>query len=120
MQKKPRDTYSALWLYLAQSRSGNKEASQELETNAAKFKQSDWPFPAIQLFLRQRSPEATLAWAEQPDDACEEQFYIGEWHLLRGDHSAAKEALQATAADTCPKNLDESASARAEPNRLGN
>jgi lipoprotein NlpI len=111
--------YTVLWLYLARSRSGNKDASRELETNAAKLRRPVWPFPVVELFLGQRSPEATLAWPEKPDDRCEAQFYIGEWYLLRADRSAAMGPLQA-AADTCPKDFIESQGAQAELKRLRN
>jgi lipoprotein NlpI len=48
---------------------------------------------------------------------CEAQFYIGEWHLLRGNNAAALAALQ-TATAACSKDFDEYTGARAELQRL--
>ena len=103
-QKTPKNAYPALWLYLARSRSGSDNAGEELAINSATLKQSDWPFPVVELFLGRRTSEATLAASEKPDERCEAQFYIGEWHLLHADHSAAREPLQA-AANTCSRKV---------------
>jgi rhomboid protease GluP len=72
----------------------------------------------VELFLGQRTPEATLTAPAKPDERCEAQFYIGEWQLLRADRPAAIESLQ-TAASTCPKDFVESTDAQAELKRLG-
>jgi lipoprotein NlpI len=105
-----------LWLYLARARSGPQIAAAGLETNAKKLKQPDWPYPVVELFLGRRTPEATFAAAS--DDRCEAQFYIGEWHLLRGNRPAAMVALKA-AVETCPKAFIEYKFAQAELQRLG-
>jgi rhomboid protease GluP len=55
--------------------------------------------------------------AGKPGDKCEAEFYIGEWHLLRGNNADARSALQA-AADTCPKGFVEYDGAVAELKRL--
>jgi lipoprotein NlpI len=117
-EDQPADTYSALWLYLARMRAEDPSAAAELETNAEHLKPADWPYPVVELYLGQRTPEATLAAPAKPDDRCEAQFYIGEWQLLRADRSAAIESLKA-AADTCPKSFVEYRGARAELKRLG-
>jgi lipoprotein NlpI len=113
----PKYPNSVLWLYFARTRSGAHNAAAELATNAKNLKQPDWPYPVVELFLGRRTPEATLAAATKPNDRCEAQFYIGEWHLLRGDHPKAIAALNA-AVDTCPKLFVEFLSARAELKRL--
>jgi tetratricopeptide (TPR) repeat protein len=64
----PRDAYPVLWLYLARARSGAQIAAAELETNAKKLKQPDWPYPVVELFLGRRTPEATSAAATKSDD----------------------------------------------------
>jgi hypothetical protein len=80
-----------------------------LQSNASALKQSDWPFPAVELFLGRRTATATLAAATKPDERCEAQYYIGEWYLLHDDKTCAPPALEA-AAGPCPKNFDEYAS----------
>jgi lipoprotein NlpI len=116
---KPADAYPALWLYLARTRAGEATAAAaELAANARSLKASDWPYAVVELFLGQRTPEATLAAPGKPDERCEAQFYIGEWQLLRADQTAAIESLK-TAASTCPKDFVEATDAHAELKRLG-
>jgi tetratricopeptide (TPR) repeat protein len=109
-------SYSMIWRYLARERAGESGAA-ELETNAARLKSKDWPYPVVELYLGRRSPADVLSTASNTDERCEAQFYIGEWHLLRGDNTAASGPLQ-TAAATCSKELDEYTGARAELKRL--
>ena len=115
---KPADAYPALWLYIARTRSGDQTAAAELTANAKQLKQTDWPYAVVELFLGQRTPEATLATPGNDNDRCEAQFYIGEWQLLRAEHSAAIESLK-NAASTCPKDFVEATDAQAELKRLG-
>ncbi len=147
VQEKPDDAHAVIWLYLARARSGSQNAAAELETNAAILKQSDWPYPVIELFLGRRAPETmqitsrALSVASNPDapkkpsvpsnpdapktlsvpsnleDRCEARFYVGEWYLLQGDRARAATALKA-AADTCPKTFIEYTGAQAELKRL--
>jgi hypothetical protein len=107
-----------LRLYLARARSGQQIGAAELQSNASALKQTDWPFPVVELFLGRRTAAATLAAATKPDQRCEAQYYIGEWSLLRDDRTAALSALQA-AADTCPKDFDEYLLAQSELKHLG-
>jgi tetratricopeptide (TPR) repeat protein len=118
VQHQPDNAYLVLWLYLARARLGSPSAAAELQTSAAKLKQPNWPYPVVELFLGGRVPEATLAAASNANESCEAQFYIGEWHLLRDNHTAAAEPLKAAAA-TCPTYFIESTAARAELGRLG-
>jgi tetratricopeptide (TPR) repeat protein len=108
--------YQMLFRYLARTRAGE-AATAELETNAARLKNKEWPFAAIELYLGRRSPEATLDAANNADSRCEAQFYIGEWHLLQGDQTNAKSALQ-IAVDTCRKDFVEYFAAIAELKRM--
>jgi hypothetical protein len=71
----------------------------------------------IEFYLGRRSPDEMLSAAVNPEQRCEAQFYLGEWHLLRGNSSKAKSALQA-AADTCPKSSDAYQGAVADLGRL--
>jgi tetratricopeptide (TPR) repeat protein len=108
--------YSMIWRYLARQRAGDNGAP-ELEANAAQLKSKNWPYSVVELYLGRRSPAEVLSVASKPDERCEAQFYIGEWHLLRGDRAAAAAALQ-TAVDTCSKEFDEYTGALAELKRL--
>jgi len=85
---------------------------------AAGLKSTDWPYPVIELYLGRRSAADVLLVASKADERCEAQFYNGEWQLLRGNRAAAATALQAAAADICPKNLSEYKGALAELKRF--
>jgi lipoprotein NlpI len=71
----------------------------------------------IELYLGRLSPADVSRIASTPDDACEAQFYSGEWHLLHGNYEAAAAALK-VAVDTCPKTFVEYRGAIAELKRL--
>ena len=95
--------------YISRARAGRREAREakdELAKGAGRLKASEWPYPLVELYLGRNSAEAAVAAAGKPEERCEAQFYIGEWHLVRGDHAPAAKALQA-AADTCPKDFVE-------------
>ena len=109
------NAYSAIWRYLARKHIDENGAA-ELEANAARLSK-DWPYPVIELYLGRRSPAEVLSIASKPDEGCEAQFYIGEWHLLRGNHAAAIPAFRA-AADICSKIFSEYSGALAELERL--
>jgi lipoprotein NlpI len=86
-------SYSMIWRYLARERAGENGAG-ELEANAARLKSKDWPYAVVELYLGRRSPADVLPAASKPDERCEAQFYIGEWHPLRRNNTAALAALQ--------------------------
>jgi lipoprotein NlpI len=89
-----------------------------LEQRAAGLKPVQWPFPVVKLFLEQGTPEAMLAAADKPEERCEAQFYLGQWHLLRDARANSIEALR-KAVESCPKDFIEYAGALAELKRLG-
>ena len=76
-----------------------------------------WPYAVIDLYLGKRSPAATLEAAKGSDERCEAEFYIGQWHILRGNTAAAA-AAHKVAVDTCPKAFIEYRAAIAELKRL--
>jgi lipoprotein NlpI len=89
------DSDDVLLLYIARARLGNQSAVAELETNAAKLKQSGWPVPVVELFLGRRTPEETLSAVPSfPNLRCDAEFYVGEWYLLRADRAAAMDHLK--------------------------
>jgi len=114
---KPDQAYFLIWRYLAQARAGSTDARAALGSDAGKLDAAKWPYPVVELYLGQRSAEATLAAPGNADDRCEAQFYIGEWRLLQDDWAAAMEALK-IAADTCPKTFIEYEGSRAALKRL--
>jgi len=110
------DVYAMLLRYLARARSGE-TAEAELEANAGRLKDKAWPYAVIELYLGKRSPAATIDAAAKSDDRCEAQFYVGEWHLLKGNKTEAAAALR-IAVDTCPKTFTEYTTAVFELKRL--
>jgi tetratricopeptide (TPR) repeat protein len=104
-----------LYLYIARARLGE-NAMAELEANAARLKTKNWPYPAIELFLGRRSPEATLS-AAPFGTRCTAEFFIGQWHLLRGEPQAARPRFLTTI-DACPRNFFEHHAAAAELRRM--
>jgi lipoprotein NlpI len=87
------------------------------EANASRLKTREWPFAVTELYLGKRSPAATLAAAATPEQTCDAQFYIGQWHVVKGNRADAETALRA-AADTCPSSAVEYRGAVAELKRL--
>jgi lipoprotein NlpI len=110
------DGYTMLWRYLARNRSGEK-AEGELQANAALLNAKDWPYAVIDFYLGRSSMNEMLSAAAKPDEQCQVQFYLGEWHLLQDKREDAETALRA-AVDACPKSLAEYAAAVAELNLL--
>jgi tetratricopeptide (TPR) repeat protein len=88
------DAYAALWHFLANWRTG-KQSAMAFEVFASKLKPEEWPYPGVQLFLGRNTPEQVLAAAGKPNERCEAQFYIGAWHVLRGERVAASAPLRA-------------------------
>jgi tetratricopeptide (TPR) repeat protein len=111
------NAYTILWLYLARARTGTQDAKSNLERRSAGLKPAQWPSPVIKLFLEQGTPEAMVAAADKPEERCEAQFYLGEWHLLKGARANSIEALR-DAVKSCPKDFIEYAGALAELKRL--
>jgi lipoprotein NlpI len=81
------------------------------------LKTKDWPYAVIDFYLGRRSLEEMRAAAEKPGQKCEVEFYVGEWHLLRGNSAEARSAVK-VATDICPKSLIEYVGAVAELKRL--
>jgi tetratricopeptide (TPR) repeat protein len=118
VEREPGDAYATIWLYLARGHARDQTAAAELETNAARLNRAEWPYPVAELYLGRRTVADTLTAPANPGGRCEAQFYVGEWHLLRGEMSAARAALRA-AADTCPGTFIEALGAKAELRRIG-
>ncbi|WP_280706711.1 tetratricopeptide repeat protein [Bradyrhizobium sp. BR13661] len=111
------DIYALLFLHLARANS-RENASAALEIDAVKVRSWAWPSAVVGLFLGRLSAEETIAAAGTPDERAEAQFYLGQQHLLRGDHAEARKALEA-ATQTCPPWFNEHLAAVADLQRLG-
>jgi lipoprotein NlpI len=111
------DTYALLFLHLSRARA-DENAAAALEADASKVRIWHWPSAVVGLYLGRLSAETMIAAANTPDELAEAQFYLGQWHLLHGDRTEARKALQA-AADACPPWFSEHTAAVAELQRLG-
>jgi lipoprotein NlpI len=76
-----------------------------------------WPAAIIDLYLGKVGTDAALAAATNSVERAEAEFYVGEWHLLHGNHAGAVTALQA-AVKGCPDNFIEHTAAVVELKRL--
>jgi lipoprotein NlpI len=113
-----RSAYSAIWLFVASTRSG-KSAHADLEANAARINHTEWPYPIIEMFLGNKTPEDILSAATNPNSRCEAQLYVGEWQLLQKDPGKAAPFLH-KASETCPKDFVEYSRALAELKSMKN
>ena len=120
--KKQRDAYGVIWRYLARARN-RENARSELAEDAKVLANDAWPAPAISLYLGQIGPEALIAAAANSDvkleaeQRCEANYYLGQWHLLRGERDQAAARFHA-AEGLCPKSFLEYLGALAELKRL--
>ena len=111
------DLYAILLRYLARARAGETSALAELQARAGRPNAKNWPYAMIEFYLGRRTPEQALAAAGNPDQYCQAQFYIGQWHLVKGNAALAAAPLQAAIA-TCPKDFIEFTGAVAELKRM--
>ncbi len=115
--------YGTLWIYISEVRSGQ-AGRDSLARNASNLDMSKWPAPVVPLFLDEASPEQVLEAArdsgrwKQKRQQCDAYFYIGQWHLMRGDAAMAAQFFQkavATDADMVSWNLAKAELGRLEP-----
>ena len=117
----PKDPYGALWLEIAERRSGLPghlaEAARQLALTA-------WPAPLVRLFLGETSLAAALAAAHVPDvtrsrrKVCDVNLYGAEFAILQGRNDEALE-LYRLAAGECPSDFIEWTAANAALRELG-
>ena len=106
----PSDHYSALWEYLANVRASG-DAAATLARRAGKLESSKWPSPVVLLFRENIAPEAMVALAGRPDDGkaranrCEALFFIGHWHLMRGERALAVRSFREALATRVTSNF---------------
>jgi lipoprotein NlpI len=105
-----------LHLYLARSRV-SEPADSELEEHMRELDSKEWPFPVMELYLAKRSPESALKLATGDYDKCSATYYVGEWHLMKGDKPSAEARLRDAIA-SCPKDANPREGATAELKRI--
>jgi tetratricopeptide (TPR) repeat protein len=110
------DAFPAILRFLALSRLGQ-AAEGDVIADAARLRSGAWPSAIIQLLAGEGTPEATREAAHRTEEACQAQFYIAEWQLLRKDSDGAAKSLRG-ALDTCPRTSVEHRCAAAELSRL--
>lgn len=121
----PEDAFAPVWLYLVSARSGDPDASL-LTGPLEKGKTGPWADKVYGLFLDTLSPQAFEESVLKNEDReqydlderlSEAHFYIGQYHLIRGDKDKARRAfLKAT--DTGPLGIYEYLAASAELSAL--
>jgi len=110
------DPYGALWLDIASRRSNLPSALAEAWKG---LDHALWPAPIVELYLGQKTPEAVITAADDPNtrkkrsQTCEASFFVGEFLVLRGDKEGGRQFLKA-AADDCPPNDGAAWPAKAE------
>jgi lipoprotein NlpI len=115
------NAYTALWLHLARRRGGG-QGDDALKPYATAAGDNTWPAPVISLYLGRTKPEAVVAASASPNPArqreqlCEANFYLAQWHLVRGERERALPLLK-EAQDGCPKHFLEYEGALAELRR---
>jgi lipoprotein NlpI len=114
--------YTALWLYLARKRDGAGDAEERLD-NETRATRGGWPAPVIVLYLGRTDVNSVFAAATDPDarrqrdQRCEANYYIAEWHLLRGENERALPLLK-EARSGCPRDFLEFEGAAAALRRI--
>lgn len=102
---------AVLWRFLSRARAGAPD-DQELQRFAAEFDAKQWPGPVVDFFLGRITADELRAAAAKGDSeylaqqACEADFYIGEYELSRNNGKAARQLLQRVA-ETCPPTYHE-------------
>jgi len=123
LAKDPKDAYKVIWRHLANLRSGQDDQN-ELAANALKIAGGKWPAPVVDLYINHGTIEDVFAEAAmgsestQRDQACEAQFYVGEYYLQNKLIADAKRSFKSAIAD-CPPDFVEFTAAKAEMKLLG-
>jgi lipoprotein NlpI len=95
----PDSPFLVVWLFLASSRGGH-DAKDEMKANSARLKSTDWPRPAVQMYLGSLSSRDLLLSAKDKDDkktkvrTCQAYFYLGQDALMHGRLAEAKDLFE--------------------------
>jgi lipoprotein NlpI len=117
----PTYPYGAIWLHIASTRAGEKDASKFANMQ---IDQTLWPGPIIGLLLGSVTLDAVRTAAQENDDPtmrndrlCEADFYIGIYQTEKGDQDGARQSFQ-SAQNSCPHEFVEYEAAGFELTRL--
>ncbi len=100
----------ALWVYLAEARSGI-DGKEKLIADTKRLGQR-WPAPIVALMTGTATVDAILAQIEKESQGspavqlCQASYYVGQWHVLKRNDAKAVALLRA-AEGTCIKNSAE-------------
>jgi lipoprotein NlpI len=111
------EAYLPIWIYMLEARGDNAKAASSFARRVNEIKAKGWPFPVVSFYLGQLSVEELDAAAADNDQKCEANFYIGEWHLLKGDVASARKRFE-QAISICPQSFIERAMTEIEVKRL--
>ena len=111
------EAYLAIWIYMLEARGDSAKATSGLAQRTNEIRAKVWPYPVASFYLGQLSVEALDAAAADDDQKCEANFYVGEWHLLKGDVASARQRFE-QALGSCPPNFIERGMAETEAKRL--
>jgi tetratricopeptide (TPR) repeat protein len=113
--------YIFVWNYLADAK--RRDLPRGLSDKLAKLDQDRWPAPVAKLIAGTAKPDDVFAAVREGDtfqrrtQACEANFYVGEWQLIQGDKTEAKRLLS-QAAQACETGALELGAAKIELSRL--
>jgi len=122
LQLQPTDPYAVLWLFLARARSGQ-AALDSLRGDAGPLDRGAWPWPVVAAFLGEMDRPGVLSAArsgdaaDQKDQQCEADFYLGAKAASEGDKGAAGDLLRQAQA-ICPADFLETVATKFELARL--
>ena len=109
----PREAYTPIWRYLADVRVvGAWDAYWNLKESWEKWDTTEWPGPVALFLLGKLGVDDVRRAARRGDaetragQACEADYYLGQWHLIHGRRDDARALFQHAAA-TCPKEFYE-------------
>lgn len=119
----PSNLYSALWLYIAETRAGQ-NGRVGLESRSQWLNLNQWPGPVVDFYLGKIDEKGMYTAMENRDpkkkreQICEANFYAAEAKLLKDAIPEAIPLLR-SAEKECPPTFFEAQAARAELKRLG-
>jgi tetratricopeptide (TPR) repeat protein len=114
--------YLLLWQWISASRAGTLDAAA-FEAAVKATNADGWPGPILDFYRGKTSEEKVYREASTGDavavtgQKCEADFYLAEWHIVKGDAAAAKPLMQ-RAAESCPKTFIETGMVKTELARL--
>jgi len=111
------EAYLPIWIYMLEARDDKAKAAAAFAQRVKELRAKVWPYPVASFYLSQMSVEQLDAAAADNDQKCEANFYVGEWHLLKGDVAYARKRFEQASA-ACPSNLMERDMAAIEAKRL--